>query len=150
MKKISLQELEKRLELYIYKEQFMLALKGAILKLKPLAVVLLGDPTKENPNSIVDKEVIFFLEKKECPTILRKKTARIDEFGILNISFLDISGLLQMVKEKKIYAREIIEKGTVIYTKNQNVWEYICKIVFYIEQLKKEDKKHQQDGYNSS
>ncbi len=128
MKKMSLVELEHRLQGHIYKDHLLLAIKGAILRFKPLAVILLGPLTQEAPGSMAEAEVLLIMERGECPMSRRKRMGRVDEFGVLDLSFLEATQLLKMVKDGQGYAREVMRDGVVIYTRDEGTWMYICEM----------------------
>lgn len=138
MKHISLRDLERRLEHHIYKEQLLLAIKGAILRFRPLAVILLGALTEEHPSYMGEAEMLLILEKKECPSSLKKRMGRMDEFGLLGLSFLDVPQFLKMVKDDEPFAREIVEEGAVIYTKDEGTWRYIFEMASIVGKFQRD------------
>ena len=138
MRSMSLAELEHKLEEHIYKEHLMLALKHAILNFKPLAAVLLGPLTGDSPGSMSEAEVLFIQGKGECPSNLKKRMSRIDEFGVLDLSFIEATQFLRTVKEDQAYARDIMENGIVIYTKDEGVWRYVCEMASILGRSRRE------------
>jgi hypothetical protein len=128
MRNMSLAELEHKLEGHIYKGHLMLALKHAILNFKPLAAVLLGPLTGDSPAAMAEAEVLFIQGKGECPSNLKKRMSRVDEFGILDLSFMEATKFLRAVREDQAYARNVVENGVVIYTKDEGTWRYVCEM----------------------
>ena len=141
MKSMSLTDLEKKLKGHIYKDQLLLTIKTAILKFKPLAVILLGPLTEESPSHMAEAEVLFVQERGECPSSRKKKMSRFDEFGILDLSFMEATKFLEMAKEGKPHSREIIEDGMVIYTKDEGTWRYIYEMASIVSHFREQEKK---------
>ncbi len=141
MKSMSLTDLEKKLKGHIYRDQLMLTIKTAILKFKPLAVILLGPLTEESPSHMAEAQVLFIQERGECPSSRRKRMSRFDEFGVLDLSFMEATRFLEMVKEGKPHGREIIKSGVVIYTKDEGTWKYIYEMASIVSQFHQDQKK---------
>jgi len=142
MQSMTLEELEKRLRGHIYGGQIMLALKGAILRFRPLAVVLLGDLAREESGSMAEAEVLFIQDKGMCPSNVKKMMSRLDEFGVLDLSFLEVTQFLKLAKDGDPLGREIIGEGVVVYTRDQGVWRYIEEMASLVGQLESlKDKK---------
>lgn len=141
MKSMSLADLEKKLKGHIYRNQLMLTIKTAILKFKPLAVILLGPLTEESPSHMAEAQVLFIQEREECLSSRKKKMSRLDEFGILDLSFMEATKFLRIAKEDEPYGREIIESGVVIYTKDEGAWKYICEMASIVSKFHQDQRK---------
>ncbi len=141
MKSMSLVDLEKKLKGHIYRDQLLLTIKTAILKFKPLAVILLGPLTEESPSHMAEAEVLFIQERGECPSSRKKKMSRLDEFGVLDLSFMEASKFLEAVKKDDPYGREIIKSGVVIYTKDKGTWRYIYEMASIVSHFREQEKK---------
>ncbi len=145
MRSMSLEELERRLEGHIYGGQIMLALKGAILRFRPLAVVLLGELTREGAGSMAEAEFLFIQDKGMCPSNVKKMMRRLDEFGVLDLFFLEVTQFLKLVKEKDPLGREVMEEGVVVYARDDGVWRYIeemASLAGHLDSLKEKRGVH--------
>ncbi len=145
MRSMSLEDLEKRLESHIYGSQIMLALKGAILRFRPLAVVLLGELTREGAGSMAEAEFLFIQDKGMCPSNVKKMMRRLDEFGVLALFFLEVTQFLKLVKEKDPLGKEVMEEGVVVYARDQGVWRYVeemASLAGHLDALKEKKGVH--------
>ncbi len=139
---MSLEELEESLGSHIYGSQIMLALKGAILRFRPLAVVMLGELARGRGGSMAEAEFMFIQDRGMCPSNVKKMMRRVDEFGVLDLSFMEVTDFLRLVKEKTPLGREIMEEGVVVYARDEGVWRYIEEMASLADQFQAlKDKK---------
>ena len=142
MRSMSLEELEESLGSHIYGSQIMLALKGAILRFRPLAVVMLGELARGHGGSMAEAEFMFIQDRGMCPSNVKKMMGRVDEFGVLDLSFMEVTDFLKLVKEKDPLGREIMEEGVVVYARDEGVWRYIEEMASLADQFQAlKDKK---------
>ncbi len=142
---MSLEELEERLGGHIYGSQIMLSLKGAILRFKPLAVVLLGELVREDAGTMAEAEFLFIQDRGMCPSNVKKMMGRLDEFGVLDLSFMEVTKFLKLVREKDPFGKEIMEEGMVVYARDEGVWRYIeemASLAGHLDSLKEKGGVH--------
>ncbi len=132
MQRLTLEELEERLSGHLYRENIIRSIKSVIGAADPLAVILTGELTAENPSAVAGAELVLLYGKARCFVSLSRGISRSDEFGLLDVSFMDLTTLMGKVKDRDPQALGLLEKGLVIYTKKDDVWREVAEMLSFL------------------